>query len=120
MSLLLVPVAQLSILHLRAPTIQATLQEASKLPNAKRIRRTLRGSNSVVEPYPLMDLTAKQRKELAEARELDTAADTAASLARVSKPTPKQLQKLLISEAKKEALKSSKSPEKSQKETRKR
>lgn len=90
------------------------------MANAKRIRRTLKGSNSVVEPYaPGVSLTSSERKELAESRKQNALADTAASLARVSKPTPKQLQKLLISEAKKAAIQARKSPESSQKETRK-
>lgn len=81
------------------------------MPNAKRVRRTIRVSNSVVEPYPVMDLTPKQRKEIAEIRKQNTDADTAAAVERVSKPTPKQLQKLLVSEAKKAALKARKKPE---------
>jgi hypothetical protein len=106
-------VAQLSIPHLKAPITRATHRERlSKLPNAKRIRRTLRASNSVAESYaPGVSLTSSERKELAESRKQNTQADTAASLARVSKPTPKQLQKLLISEAKKAALQARKKPE---------
>lgn len=111
MILLSAPVAQLSIPHPRAPITQATHPEASSLPNAKRVRRTIRASNSVVEPYPVMDLTSKQRREIAEIRKQSTETDTAAAVERVSKPTPKQLQKLLISEAKKAALKARKKPE---------
>jgi hypothetical protein len=82
------------------------------LANAKRIKRTLRASNSIAEPYaPGVSLTNSERKEIAESRKQNSQADTAASLARVSKPTPKQLQKLLISEAKKAALKGRKKPE---------
>jgi hypothetical protein len=112
MTRLSAPVAQLSIPHLKAPITQATLRAVSSLANAKRIKRTLRASNSIAEPYaPGVSLTNSERKEIAENRKQNTQADTAASLARVSKPTPKQLQKLLISEAKKAALKGRKKPE---------
>jgi hypothetical protein len=81
------------------------------MPNAKRIRATLKASDKTLEPAaPDTGLTATQRKEIAQAKRAAIKADTEAALARPSQLTPLQLKRLAISEALKAKRKAKHTP----------
>jgi hypothetical protein len=87
------------------------------MANAKRARRTLKASDKTLEPYaPAVSLSPSERREIANQRALDKAADTEAALNRPAELTPLQLKRLAYSEAKKAALKAKKA-ERQQPET---
>ena len=121
--------APLNTVHPRGPVIQATPRSESKrkVPNPKRVRRTLKGSDrnligemysagkNYLPPLPgseMPSLSLKQAREVAQLRASERAADTQAAIATPSQPTPKYLKAL----AKSEAIKATQRAEKARKQ----
>lgn len=73
---------------------QHAKKRATKKPAKKKSGKTGRLRQTPLESYPGIDLTAKERKEVAQSRDLVTEADTQAALQRPSQPTPLQKQRL--------------------------
>lgn len=92
-------------------------KRAEKKPAKKKSVRKGRVRQAPLESFPNIDLTAKERMEVSQARELVTKADIQAALQRPSELTPLQLKRLAYSEAKKAAIRAKRASNQTPSET---